>query len=112
MLAWDAASPVLLRGVRCPLAVGCRERVAKARKRMLDRNAQLKEHQDKLAKIKGEKQALIAAAEERERREKLAVRGAEGCGCLRCRLCEAGSERGRATRAVTRCAGDEGGTEK
>jgi len=50
-----------------------RERVAKARKRMLDRNSQLTEHQDKLAKVKEEKQALIAAAEAREKAEKEAA---------------------------------------
>jgi len=50
-----------------------RERVSKAKKRVADRNAQLKEHEDKMGRIRQEKLAEMARAEEREWREKEAA---------------------------------------
>jgi len=48
-----------------------RERVAIAKKRMLDRNEQLAEHENKLSTIKAEKKKIIAAAEAKNKADKL-----------------------------------------
>ena len=51
-----------------------RERVAQSKKRMHDRNAQLKAHEDHLAELRGEKLKQIAMVEERERKAKQQAR--------------------------------------